>query len=254
MALAINIEPFKEPKGFLKLLQWLFAICAFATTVNFTTTFQFLASVKCTPGSDVFAKVTVTQAVEYPFDLDQPFHSKRINMGEYPECKNITGATATNLEVNFVSNVKTDAEFFVTTGVLCFLYATALIGVYAFADNLYNDNTNAPVIDFVFTVIFAVFWLSGSSAWAKGLSDLRVGADPNVWSKDARLYYPAELVQLPIQSLKAGAFGGITISILFGFINFILWAANLWFLYKETTWFESIIKNTQPSTATTAGA
>ena len=103
--------------------------------------------------------------------LDQPFHSKRINMGEYPECKNITGATATNLEVNFVSNVKwarafllkasiafhvciqnwllccrTDAEFFVTTGVLCFLYATALIGVYAFADNLYNDNTNAPVI------------------------------------------------------------------------------------------------------------
>jgi hypothetical protein len=256
MALEYNIEPFKEPKGFLKILQWLFAICAFATTVNFSTDFAFRVTVKCTRESSIneSVKITVRQTVEYPFDLDQPHHGQTFHLPDFPECKNATGAGI--FDIDFVSNVKTDAEFFVTTGVLSFLYATALIGIYLFANKLYTDNTNAPIIDFVFTVIFAVFWLSGSAAWAKGLSDLKNGANPAVWARDPRLYFPMELVKdtLPIEVIKAGSFGGIVISILFGFINFILWAANLWFLYKETTWFESIMKNQAPSTSTTAGA
>ena len=77
--------------------------------------------------------------------------------------------------------------------------------------------------DFVFTVIFAVFWLSGSAAWAKGLSDLKQGANPAVWSKDGRLFFPQGLVQLPIIPIKSGAFGGIVISIV-SFVDFQLQA------------------------------
>ena len=34
-----------------------------------------------------------------------------------------------------------------------------------------------------------------------------------------------------------GHFGGANVSVLLGFLNFFLWACNLWFLYKETFWF-----------------
>jgi hypothetical protein len=128
-----------------------------------------------------------------------------------------------------------------------------LIAVYLLAHKVYSENTHAPVIDFIFTVIFAVFWLSGSAAWSNGLSDLKKATDPNNFHPD--LISPAGIVISPITPIKPGSFGGIVISILFGFINFILWAANLWFLYKETTWFESILKNQAPaSAATTTGA
>merc|ERR1712008_203523 len=34
-----------------------------------------------------------------------------------------------------------------------------------------------------------------------------------------------------------GNFNKANISIIVGFLNFFLWASNLWFLYKETSWF-----------------
>ena len=85
------------------------------------------------------------------------------------------------------------------------------------------------------------------------LGDLKLGATPENWKNDSTLFLPSGLVHLPVQPLSSGQFGGLVISILFGFINFILWAANLWFLYKETTWFESILKNQAPSTSATTG-
>jgi len=36
-----------------------------------------------------------------------------------------------------------------------------------------------------------------------------------------------------------GHFGGANVSVLFGFLNFFLWASNLWFLYKETNWYKA---------------
>ena len=35
--------------------------------------------------------------------------------------------------------------------------------------------------------------------------------------------------------LGKGLFWSLNLSS--GFLNFLLWAANLWFLYKETSWF-----------------
>ena len=36
-----NVEALKEPRGLLRLMQWLFALVAFATCCDFTVTFGF---------------------------------------------------------------------------------------------------------------------------------------------------------------------------------------------------------------------
>jgi len=242
----LSYEAFKEPRGFLKILQWIFAICAFATTVNFTTT----SSVHLTCKDNNTVVADLSHIIGYPFDLDQTHNAMK-----FPVCKNGTSPNNAGLDCYLVGNAKSDAQFFVTTGVLSFLYATGLIAVFLLADKSYTENNRAPVIDFFISVIFAVFWLSGSSAWASGLSAVRVGADPLNWqtviggTEDVRV---CDLLKTGYECSNkiTGEFGGIVISILFGFINFILWAANLWFLYKETAWFESIMKNSSNNVGT----
>lgn len=78
------------------------------------------------------------------------------------------------------------------------------------------------------TTILAVFWLSGSAAWSNGTSALKTVTD-------------AAAIRAkcggPIAVLTS-SFSRLNISLLFGYLNFFLWASDLWFLYKETYWFK----------------
>jgi len=38
-------------------------------------------------------------------------------------------------------------------------------------------------------------------------------------------------------SISVGSFAGANSAVFLGFLNFLLWTTNLWFLYKETSWF-----------------
>ena len=46
--------------------------------------------------------------------------------------------------------------------------------------------------------------------------------------------------------LLAGAYANIIVSVIFGFLNFILWAGCAWFVYKETKFFKSGTAQQQP--------
>lgn len=103
-------------------------------------------------------------------------------------------------------------------------------------------------------MVLAVFWLSGSAAWASGVSAVKFVSDPDSWLKTLKICNE----NAGCASLFAGNFAGLNISIvshlmgsynhslshikfpfqIFGFLNFFLWAVNLWFLYKETSWFQ----------------
>ncbi len=39
--------------------------------------------------------------------------------------------------------------------------------------------------------------------------------------------------------ILAGTYANVTVSIIFGFLNFLLWLGCIWFVYKETKFFKS---------------
>jgi len=135
-------------------------------------------------------------------------------------------------DINFPGNFSSDAEFFVFTGVIAWLYCFVSLAVYVFFNHLYVDQQkNYPKVDFVVTALLGMFWLAGSAAWANGLNGLK-----NVCSglSVAAMLCQNDEVEC---SSSCSQFTEANISVLLGFLNCFLWTTNLWFLYKETKWF-----------------
>ncbi|KAK2914581.1 synaptophysin-like protein 2a [Channa argus] len=203
---ALDLGPLKEPLGFIRVLEWVFAIFAFATTGGYSGTTHL--KIKCQPEEKAVNPVFV-----YPFRLSA-----------YPyttSCESGTQANQTYLQGDFSSS----AEFFVCVGVFGFLYCTATLILYLGYQSVYRQTSRGPIIDLVVTAAFAFLWLVSSSAWGKGLTDVK-------WATN-----PEHLVEQCPNTCKAGEFpamGRLNASVTFGFLNLILWAGNCWFIYKET--------------------
>jgi len=209
---AINV--LKEPRGFIRVLQFVFAIVGFATTTNFGGSFGF--TVRCDNSSS--QDVAVSKGISYPFRLD---HEKI----EVDAC-------GKNFAVSFFGDYSSDSQFFVTSGVLAMLYSVGAIAVYSVLDNLYKADRRFPLVDFWVTTAVAVFWLSASAAWASGLNSLKYTTDP------VNIVQYLDICKVNhCVSYFAANFADLNISIIIGFLNFFLWTVNLWFLYKETSWF-----------------
>ncbi|XP_024126466.1 synaptophysin-like protein 2a isoform X1 [Oryzias melastigma] len=204
---SLDLGPLKEPIGFIRLLEWFFAIFAFATTGGFSGTTHF--KVKC-PGSDTH---DVKPVFGYPFRLPaNPF--------VIPSC-NTTAKNQTFLQGDFSSS----AEFFVCVGVFAFLYCTATLVLYLGFQYMYRQTTRGPIVDLVVTGAFTFLWLVSSSAWGKGLTDVKWATNPeNLVTQCKDICEPGESPSL----------GRLNASVIFGFLNLILWAGNCWFIYKET--------------------
>ena len=71
------------------------------------------------------------------------------------------------------NDIKPSVEFFVFTGVTSMLLTLALLVIYVFADRLYRNDERIPIIDFIITLIWTIFWIAGSSAWGQGVTNLR---------------------------------------------------------------------------------
>lgn len=212
----LDINVVKEPRGFIRVLQFVFAICAFATTTNFGSSFSFI--VKCK--NETMAEQKISQSIEYPFRFDHVAVNEK--------------ACGKDYSFSYFGDYSSDAEFFVAAGVLAMLYALGSLAFYCFCSNMYQTNKTIPLVDFLVTMVLAVFWLSGSAAWASGVSAVKYVSDPNAWLKTLKICND-NAGCVPDFS---GNFAGLNISIIFGFLNFFLWAVNLWFLYKETSWFQ----------------
>ncbi|KAM9410588.1 synaptoporin [Pholidichthys leucotaenia] len=212
-----KFQVLKLPLGFIRVLEWLFAIFAFATCGGYSG--QLRLSVDCMEKASSNLSIGIDFA--YPFRLYQVSF-------EAPACE------AMRRERVFLNgDYSSSAEFFVTIAVFSFLYSFVATVVYIFFQNKYHENPRGPLIDFVVTVVFSFMWLVSSSAWAKALSDVKVATDPDE-------------VQFLInackdQTNKCGSVHGprwsaLNTSVAFGFLNFVLWAGNIWFVFKETGW------------------
>ncbi|XP_053908136.1 synaptophysin-like [Cuculus canorus] len=180
----------KEPLGFLKLLEWLFSIFAFATCGGYSGSFRL--SVECPPPNRSAPLIPVTFG--YPFRAPLSSSSRRRRL--FP------------------------------------LRPAALGGTSSWG------GPSAPVpepprIDFAVTALLAFLWLVASCAWAAALGEVKAATAPT-----------AVLAQLEgcrrpgarCRALAEPRFSGLNTSVVFGFLNLVLWGGNLWFALKETGW------------------
>lgn len=205
---SLDLGPLKEPLGFIRVLEWVFTIFAFATTGGYLGSTHF--TVNC---PEPAKSLDVNPVFGYPFRLSA--HSYKIPLCNGSEPKE------TFLQGDFSSS----AEFFVCVGVFGFLYCTATLILYLGYQTVYRQTSRGPIIDLVVTAAFAFLWLVSSSAWGKGLTDVK-------WATN-----PEHLVESCSDLCKPGEFpsmGRLNASVIFGFLNLILWAGNCWFIYKET--------------------
>ncbi|XP_059806325.1 synaptophysin-like protein 2 isoform X1 [Hypanus sabinus] len=212
----LDLGPLMEPLGFIKVLEWIFAVFAFATCGGYSGASE--ASIKCTSGKDQL----ITIHFGYPFRLN------RISY-EALTCNNATGYQTFHLNGDFSSS----SEFFVTIGVFTFMYCVAALLVYVGYQNLYQQNKYLPLADFAVTALFAFLWLVSSSAWAQGLSDVKYASNPSVLIGNVDTCQRQDVVCTPAALPRMGR---LNASVIFGFMNFILWSGNSWFAYKETSW------------------
>ncbi|XP_028854125.1 synaptoporin isoform X2 [Denticeps clupeoides] len=195
----------------------LFAIFAFATCGGYTG--QLRVSVDCVNKTDSNLSISINFA--YPFRLHQVSF-------EAPVCEG-----RRNERVFLTGDFSSSAEFFVTIAVFAFLYSLLATVVYIFFQDKYRENNRGPLIDFIVTVVFSFVWLVGSSAWAKGLSDVKVATDPD---EVVLLMSACKAPANKCGSVYGPIWSGLNTSVVFGYLNFVLWAGNIWFVFKETGW------------------
>uniref|UniRef100_A0A674PBX7 Synaptophysin n=1 Tax=Takifugu rubripes TaxID=31033 RepID=A0A674PBX7_TAKRU len=208
----------KLPLGFIKVLQWFFAIFAFSTCGSYSGVFRMSVECKNRTESDLSIEVEF----EYPFRLHQEYF-------DAPTCKE------SNKERIFLfGDHSSSAEFFVTIGVFAFLYTTAALCIYVFFFEKYKEKNKGPLIDLVVTGVFAFMWLVSSAAWAKGLSDVKKATDPDAV---ITMIGACKEEENHCREVHDPVMSGLNTSVAFGFINLVLWAGNLWFVFKETSFF-----------------
>ncbi|XP_037535697.1 synaptophysin-like protein 2 [Nematolebias whitei] len=153
-----------------------------------------------------------------------------------PIC-NSSESNTTHLQGDFSSS----AEFFVCVGVFGFLYCTTTLILYLGFQTVYRQTSRGPITDLVVTAAFAFLWLVSSSAWGKGLTDVKWATNPKHLVESCQYCKPGEFPPM----------GRLNASVIFGFLNLILWAGNCWFIYKETPFHKEPI---QAATSQEGGA
>ncbi|XP_048966983.1 synaptophysin-like protein 2 [Canis lupus dingo] len=208
----VQVQPFPPTRTLL------FAIFAFGSCGSYSG--ETGATVRCNNEAKDVSSIIVLFG--YPFRLNRVQY-------EMPLCDD----DSTSKIMHLMGDFSAPAEFFVTLGIFSFFYTMAALVLYLRFHNLYTENRRFPLVDFCVTVSFTFFWLVAAAAWGKGLTDIKGATRPSSLTAAMSVCHGEEAV------CSAGAtpsMGLANISVLFGFINFFLWAGNCWFVFKETPW------------------
>jgi len=241
-----NWEVFKEPRGFIRCLELFFGVVAFSTLANWNTEFSF--NIKCKDEKEVTQLSNIVRVqVDYPFNIAG---SQPKDLSQLKPCGvHFENDTIKYSKISFMESFdfSSDGQFFVFVGVISFLYAGLSVLMYGYYPDKYlDDPKNFPKLDFMVSSVVAMFWLAGSAAWANGLTGLKFACNPTNWlyrseyggvcAKATNNTFKFNKIE-SCDTIFAGSFAGANCAVLLGFLNFVLWTANLWYLYKETSWF-----------------
>lgn len=213
----LNLSPLKEPLGFVKVVEWLTAIFAFGSCGGFSGT--NVVTLLCGNGRNE----TLDAIFHYPFRLSQ-----------FPLVPSNTSICNHSVSVTYmVGDSASAAEFFVGTGVVCFLYSMAALLVYLGYMHVYKDSDFGPIFDFLLTAILVFLWLVCSSAWAKGLQNVKDATNSAGINNTLAL---CKGNNVTCSVTEFANLRSLNFSVVFGYLNMFVWAGNAWFVYKETRW------------------
>ncbi|NWZ61032.1 SYPL1 protein, partial [Acrocephalus arundinaceus] len=212
--LSMDFSVLLEPLGFVKVLEWLLAIFAFATCGGFQGETALLVSCQ-----GVVNK-TITAAFAYPFRLNTVVFSA-------PDPK---GCGGTWTDVYLTGNFSSSAQFFVTLAALVFLYCITALVVYIGYSHVYQQNNKFPLTDLAISVLTAFLWLVSTFVWAKALADIKVSTGASIVQGIESCKAPGTTCHF----LSVTSMGVLNVSVVFGLVNMILWAINVWIVYKDT--------------------
>ncbi|NXK30355.1 SYPL1 protein, partial [Piprites chloris] len=212
--LRMDFSMLLEPLAFVKVLEWILAIFALATCGGFQGETTLLVSCK-----GVVNK-TVTAAFAYPF---------RLNTVEFsaPDPK---GCAGTWTDAHLVGDFSSSAQFFVTLGVLVFLYCIAALVVYIGYNHVYQQNNKFPLTDLAISVLTALLWLVSTFVWAKALADIKMSTEANMIPEIEACKAPGTTCSF----VSVTSMGILILSVVFGLLNAALWGGNVWLVYKDT--------------------
>ncbi|XP_077401477.1 synaptophysin-like protein 1 [Vanacampus margaritifer] len=213
----LNLSPLKEPLGFVKLVEWLTAIFAFGSCGGFTA--KNVVSILCGDGRNQ----TLDVNYRYPFRLSQV----PLMEGNATICNRSVSAT------HLMGDSSSAAEFFVGVAVFCFLYSMAALLLYLGYMHVYKNSDFGPILDFVITAAAVFLWLVCSSAWAKGLQNVKDATDTDGIGATVAL---CKASNITCEVTEFANLRTLNMSVVFGYLNMFVWAGNAWFVYKETRW------------------
>uniref|UniRef100_G1T8S7 MARVEL domain-containing protein n=1 Tax=Oryctolagus cuniculus TaxID=9986 RepID=G1T8S7_RABIT len=214
----INLNPLKEPLGFIKILELIASIFTFATCGGFKGKTEVL--VNCPP--EVTENKTITASFGYPF---------RLNHASFQAPPNVNVCGVSWDSHVLIGDYSSSAQFYVTFAVFVFLYCIATLLLYVGYTNLYRDSRKLPMVDFVITLVATFLWLVSTSAWAKALTDIKVSTGHSIVQE----LLPCQQKDVHCYFGSVTSMGSLNVSVIFGFLNMILWGGNAWFVYKETS-------------------
>ncbi|XP_025234103.1 synaptophysin-like protein 1 isoform X1 [Theropithecus gelada] len=214
----INLNPLKEPLGFIKVLEWIASIFAFATCGGFKG--QIEMQVSCPP--TITENKTITATFGYPF---------RLNEASFQPPPGVNICDVNWKSYVLIGDYSSSAQFYVTFAVFVFLYCIAALLLYVGYTSLYLDSRKLPMIDFVVTLVATFLWLVSTSAWAKALTDIKIATGHNIVQELS----PCKKKEVLCYFGSVTSMGSLNVSVIFGFLNMILWGGNAWFVYKETS-------------------
>ncbi|XP_015450909.1 synaptophysin-like protein 2 isoform X2 [Pteropus alecto] len=121
----------EEPLGFIKVLQWLFAVFAFGCCGSYSG--ETGATVRCNNEPKDVSSIIVLFG--YPFRLNRVQY-------EMPLCDD----ESTSKTMNLIGDFSAPAEFFVTLGIFSFFYTMAALVFYLRFHSLYTENRRFPLV------------------------------------------------------------------------------------------------------------
>lgn len=214
----------KEPRGFIKVIQFFMAILAFATCVDWRGHLEL--DIKCMQHKNVTKRVSYT--FKYPFDFEEKYINQQCT-GE--PCKPLCeGDKPPEGDIqDFEMSAVSQSQFFVFIGVIAWLSTIAITFGYVFYEDMYLSSPRLIWGDILVHGLLAFFWFVSVCAFASKISSIKYYT-----SKDFLIEKLSNCQDKGCTALKEPNYANLNIAALVGFVDAFLWAANIWFLFKET--------------------